>query len=711
MKNIKKLWVLIIFVLYSSFAAAESKEVSAANRKTAVRCLKLAENCILNKDWNSALSQAELGLAYDESVSDLIYIKAMAQSNLEYSRANVIKTIQQAFAKDNWVNYNKNGARILYADLLSETGAYSESLDILNQKPLIYSADAELIRIKNYYRMGTMDSITQARIKLNAARKIYPADSRFPQLFFTFEMLFKNYAELSDTEYEIPELVQTIADAYIQALPDYEKNDTETSVMALMFSSGEQQQRLLKAIGEIDKHSPLYAFAALKTGIMSEEQAYNLFFEASNNSYHLNILEAFVSLIKNPGLCENLYDLLNSFSGIIYIDENLDLRNELVVQYNRGRPSYIKYDENNDQILEMNVVCDFGTPNSISFENENVTLVYEFYPAVRQINFANKASAFYFLNDDFTFIPFEMSVNKGFADCGVDFYIPYVNKEIIVPEDYYLVKKASSVEIKTSERSDSKVIYTVFDGQPVFASFIDGTKQYAYASMENGYPFVRYVDYDYNDIFETMETYDLYSESYPSNEDSIKMIQKIFGENSFGKRVYLKKVEIDRNSDTIIEYKEEFFEGNGKISFWDNDGNGLWDYEYLCYSDSENNYIEESLFYGMNGVETVMLKCVNNEPVLIRYNDDIENREDSVVTGFNENCYWIVDKGTEDQENTILKKLGKTVPNGEVQLIQIDEDNRFTVIRIDNNFYFKQLEFTKVDLLQLDSTQTENEDE
>ena len=48
----------------------------------------------------------------------------------------------------------------------------------------IYSADAEFIRIKNYYRIGTEDSIEQARLKINAARRIYPNDVRFPNIFF-----------------------------------------------------------------------------------------------------------------------------------------------------------------------------------------------------------------------------------------------------------------------------------------------------------------------------------------------------------------------------------------------------------------------------------------------------------------------------------------------------------------------------------------------
>ena len=154
-KIIMKKTNLILFVFLFScafnFLWAQSKEVSVANRKTAERCLKLAENCMMAEDWDNALRQSELGLAYDESISDLFYIKAMAQNNLNVRRGEVLDTIKLAFEKNSWVNYNKNGARVLYADLLSEIGLYNESLNLLNEKPLIYSADAEFIRIKNFY--------------------------------------------------------------------------------------------------------------------------------------------------------------------------------------------------------------------------------------------------------------------------------------------------------------------------------------------------------------------------------------------------------------------------------------------------------------------------------------------------------------------------------------------------------------------------------
>ena len=160
------------------------------------------------------MKQAELGLSYDDSISDLIYVKTAALMNMNSKKADVLGQINKAFELDNWVNNKKNGARILYADLLSDTGKYEDSMNLLDSQPFIFSADAEFIRIKNMYRMGTSQSIENARLKLNSAIRIYPSDSRFANLFFMFEMaLLQNYAILG-INYEIPDIVKTVANYY-----------------------------------------------------------------------------------------------------------------------------------------------------------------------------------------------------------------------------------------------------------------------------------------------------------------------------------------------------------------------------------------------------------------------------------------------------------------------------------------------------------------
>ncbi|MBP5601336.1 MAG: hypothetical protein J6X78_01275 [Treponema sp.] len=686
------IFCLFIIVSIQPFFA-QSKSAVAANRKTAERCLSLSENFMLNNDWQNALSQAELGLSYDDTISDLFYVKAAAQSNLGYTKAQVIQTIKESFTKDNWVNYTKNSARILYADMLCDTGLYDESIAVLDMEPLLYSADSEFIRIKNYYRMGTADSISQARARLNSSRKIYPKDSRFPELFFMFEFAFMNYAERSGSPYEIPELVQTIADSYIAKIPDYNTQDVTMEIIALLFCQGEQQQRLLKAVGEKNQNSPLFAYAALKAGIITEEKAFNLFFEASNKTYTLSLLESFGLLLTDEALVQSFGEQLTALEGIVYIDSDLDLLNELTVTYERGRAKTILYDGNSDGVTELYATCDFGSPLSVIFDGGKINLYYDEFPNVGRVVDNTNGNVYHFLSFDYTYNPFEMNVDTLFSRFNTDFYIPFIDSEIEYPDSYVLARRASSVELGTKERNDSRVIYTVFEGRPVFAVFMNSGYKYAYATIEPGYPFVRYVDSDNDGTYETAETYDVDSQNKYTNPDDVQLIKNIFGENTFSERLYLKKVELDRNGDTNIEFSEQYLGNNGKISSFDSDGDGVIDYEYIRYPDSQDDkLVEETILY-VAGTGSyiqdgyISLHSENGIPLNMRYGQE----EIAVTAGKNQALYWVGQSGTAEQEQLILKVINNGLENGAVQLVDDGEQGRLTVIKIGGAYFCRIL--------------------
>ena len=181
MKKILVVIFVCLFTLSICFAQVSSDK---AAKKTAERCLKLSENYLLGGDVKSAISQAELGLSYDDTISDIYYIKAAAEKMNGKTVREVMELSQKAFDLNNGVGYNEKGNRILYADLLSDTGRWLESLEVLDKDPFVFSADAEAIRIKNYYRIGTDEYLAKARSKINSARRIYKGDIRFISLFY-----------------------------------------------------------------------------------------------------------------------------------------------------------------------------------------------------------------------------------------------------------------------------------------------------------------------------------------------------------------------------------------------------------------------------------------------------------------------------------------------------------------------------------------------
>ncbi len=719
---------------------------SSANHNTALRCLKLAENCLVGKDWTNAEKQTDLALTYDDSISDLYYVKAAAWINQGKNRAQVLPLIEKAFEKENWLGYNKNGARILYADLLSDTGLYSQSLSFLDSNPLIYSADAEFIRIKNYYRMNTQESVNNARLKLNTSRRVYPSDSRFPRIFFMFEYMYMNYAELQGRPYEIPEIVQTVANFYIQKLPDYSDSDTELEILAAFFASGDEQVRLARAIEAKSKSSnSLLSLLALKTGIYSDSQAYDSFMEASDNAISLRNLETLLLNLSDDQVKDKALEKLLNYDGSIFIDNNLDLQEEIKIEYETGRPLYIKYDQNDDGLTDLYATCDFGSPLLVYFEENRSEVFYDKYPSVSKISFLTEKFDFNFLHDEYYFLPFELKPDSIISLLGLDFYIPdfareldenggLVSQKINPPNPADLIKKTSSVDLPITERENAVVKYQAVDGRLVYANFYENDRRYAYCDFSQDYPIYRYVDYDNDDYFETTETYDLLSDDGDlsdggdDDEGTVDFslydkaaIQGVFSAAIGDAKVYLKKVAIDRNGNTFYEFSQQFLEKGGKITLWDNDDNGVWDCQYIRYpKKDDDSLIEETIFFDTNGLPLILplitLTLLDAIPVKMIY----KNSEVMIYAGQNDNLYWIEEEGSVEMEDEILNFVNaggalpgltqnnaplqegqeggltqKSLTQGAINLLEY-EGSRISVIKVSENYYCKILPESEV---------------
>lgn len=677
---------LVCLVTCSLFA---QKSADSANHNTALRCLKLAENCLVAEDWDNALKQAELGLAYDDSISDLIYIKATALTNLEKTRAEVIPVIQEAFEKNSWTGYSKNGARILYADLLCDTGDYEKSLELLNQEPFIFSADAEYIRIKNFYRMGTVQSLENARLKVNSSRRVYPQDARFPNIFFMFESLLKTTAELNGIEYVVPETVQIIANSYISKLPDYSVNKEDLEIYASFLAEENIRSRLVKAISAKNvNNKPLLVIAQKQINMITDQQAFDAFFDCIGNSVSIHNLELFISSITDEEVKNKIIEKLTNWEGTIYIDCNLDLQNEMSVKYALGRPQYISYDLNNDGKKEIYATCDFGSPVSVYFISDKIELFYDSFPKVQKVNFVEDNYIFNFLHEDYSFTPFEICCDKLIQSIGYDFYVPAVKEDLAIPTPYDLTIKASSVELPIEEREGAIIQYTVLNGELVFAKFFENDENYAYCDFTTGAPFFRYVDYDNDGLYETTEIYDNVEENHILLEDEKNMIIKIFSKVADGKNIYLKKVQIDRNSNTTFEFTEEYLSAGGRISVWDNDDNGIIDSQFIRYpANEDSSVIEESIFYGSNGLPIVSLYSLDGVPLKMNYGEE----EVMIYSGESSDFYWIEEKQSKEIEDEILEYTKKGITQGVIDLFTFKEQ-RYSVIRIGNDYFCKKIE-------------------
>lgn len=692
----KKL-TLVFLMIGFSFVLSAQNSAGAANKNTALRCLKLAENCLVGGDWQNALSQAELGLSYDDSISDLYYIKAAASMNLGGSKADALRLISSAFERSNWAGYTKNGARIFIADLLSDTGLYEESLAALDSEPYIYSADAEFIRIKNYYRIGTEESLTNARQRLNSDRRVYPTDQRFPEIFFMFESLFLNEAERNGITYIIPQLVSSIAESYIAKLPDYSDKNPELELMAVSFARGEEKQRLIKAVDAKNKNlSELLAIAALRAGIYTDTEAFDMFFGASASEFSLELLETFIALLKEPEVVQRAAETLAAFTGTLHIDENMDLQYEFVVEYENGRPLYIKYDANNDGETELYSSCDFGAPVFVYFNANRIQFFYDTYPRISKVSYSDTDLIFNFLHDDYTFSPFEFIIDNVFAKTGAEFYIPYISNEVALPLPQELIEKASSFELPITERDDARIKYTLSGGNIVFAEFYEKNARYAYCDFSKEASIVRFVDYDNDGSFETTELFAEvpYAQDGYRSEENERIITSVFNFIDGRADIYLRKIQIDRNANTFSEFSEEYLEYGGKVTIWDNDDNGIPDCQYIRYPQKEGeSLIEESLYFDSNGLQILSLTVADGVPVKM----NADGSEVIVYAGENEGLYWIDQKGSPDEEKSILEFASRGLEQGKIDIFDYDEE-RISIIKVGASYYCRKVPATTLSL-------------
>lgn len=713
--NIKKSLIVLLFsFLLSATCFAVKSTVQDANRRTAVRCLKIAESYLSSGDWGNAVAQADFGLAYDDTISDLWYVKAAAKSALDEPKADVLPLVEHSLMEGEWVDYNRDAARILYADLLCDTGRGKEALSWLDQKPFIYSADAEFIRIKAYYRTGDEKS---ARTKINSARKIYPLDMRFPRVFFKNEYRISKENILSIKDEEQALLVKKIADSFIAKMPEYDNPDDELEIYSVIFSEGEHQKRLLQAFIAHGMEHPLYAKEALKQGLFSQQEAWDYFCTFADEQVSVEMLEDFLLYITDDITKESVCEHLESFNGTLSIDTDGDGEGNLFAKYFRGRAQFVSWDKNNDGVFEWTSECDFGVPVSLFVAEGNLNINYGTYPSILSISCnaesEDEGLLFTLQDESYDWTPIEikpLDIARNFF--GYDFFVPYPKENQELPDNAKIMQVCSFFEIPSKDRLSARIKFSVVDGVIETSDYSVDGKYYAHCVFEQGIPVLRSIDNDGDGSFETIELYGL-DESMNFNSSmalDFQMAEKLFGKEMNAKKIYLKLIQIDSDFDTIPDFTEEYLMDGTVISCWDSDADGKWDVQFKKYpkKEGDSTQIEQSLFYLGQNRKLVSVINMNGEPVRVSVNIqnfDGENQLQSdsgdfnaatnendnyvvnydVTSGVQKGFYWIGDGESAECERFVLSNMAET-ENGKSRLL-VYGDLKINAIQIDGKFY------------------------
>jgi hypothetical protein len=696
----KKSFVFIaIVLLLINVLPGFADSASQANRRTALRCLSNAKDYASEKQWKAAASQAVLGLQYDDSISDLWYVEAIAENELENTKAVVLSLVTNALTKSEWVDYNRDSARILYADILCDIGRYSEVPGILDAKPVLFSADAEYIRAKAYYRMKDEASIQTARNKIDTARKIYPDDTRFPLLFFK-----------SESPSEKDTLVRKIADSFISRISLYAEaapdKDAELEIYASLFAQGEQQTRMLKSFSARGLQHPLFAAAALRAGLLDEEAAFDYFISFADGSISYDILEDFIPLIKSSAVKQLEDTYFTAYSGVIISDTDGDGIENMFCKYSRGRPATIVYDKNQDGIVDWTITCDFGVPVNAAITDNALTIQWDPYPSLSQVVFKGKndtsALTFNLVREQLPWTPIDIEPDKAVVEnTGASFFYPTLRSDAGEITDSMLIKAASNYIIPSQERTDAIITFTILDSEAQLARYTVNGKLYAQAEFDNGVPTMRSVDADGDGVFETTEFYGYDKDNkmdVHTMEEERAVMTNLFGLPAEGSGFYLKLIQIDRDGDTIPDFTEEYLAHHGKISSWDTDGDGLWDIRYVRYPDTEGGLVvEDALFYEISKHDLVTVTSIDGVPSKVKtestdgkgVNKTIE--ELPVAKDAIYNFYWIGKVGRSDFAKKALIALNQSESQG-VSTTVSDGNDHMICVRIDDICYGQLIE-------------------
>lgn len=685
------------------YGSGDSLEDSAymANRRTALRCLTLAKDYAAAANWNSVVSQVSMGISYDSHISDLWYMLAVAANNQGKTKAVVASYVERAINEAQWVDYNRDAARILYADILSDTLRYADVFAVLDgdarysmnecyvNAPRIYSSDADYIRAKALYRLGDPASVEQARKKIDDARKMYPADIRFPILFFTYENPAVVNADMTRIARIFIAQILEHSGAYYDG--HSAASTTEMEILAVPFADAQTRTYLLRSFSARGLRHPRYAILAQQYGLLTQKQALEYIEDFADSQISYDVLTSFLAGITDADVKKSAASYLKAYNGLIARDTDGDKIRNLYVQYERGRPQSVYYDRNQDGVYEWSIDCDFGTPVKGSVYSQRMDFTWGAFPSLRTVRFKKEDGS---VDQSYSLVPgkaqwtpLRMVLNQEIGrPAGVSFYFPEINEGQEELGSALLLDAASSITVTSSERKDSTIEFIVLDGQIQIARYMQGNRQYAQAEFVNGVPSLRVVDSNGDGVYETTEFYgeDTTGQMEThSLEEEQTIMTNLFGKPSNGAGYYLRMIQIDTGKpDTISDFTEEYLPRGGKITSYDTNGDGSWDVRAVRQSrnaeDPSAPVVEEALFFDANN-DLVRITSENGIPVQVT----VGLKSEAVIEDDSFRFYWIGEKGSPALAKKALQTLNAQNTQGKSMIVSTsDGSEEALVIRI-----------------------------
>ncbi len=695
-----------------------SQETQTANTRTesmpsnpstfnssSLRLLQRAKQEFAVGNYEQVYSVSVLALTYDETIADFYYLQALSFIEQGKDAFEVIPLLETCLQLQ-WYEYSSDDARLLLSEYYARVNQPSLALALLDVPTPLLSAEANLIRAQANYIIGNVDV---ARSLILEGVSQYPNNTEYDDIFFKYEyryvrqglldfvsaskssgvhindsLLDDEVIELnadSDTSstfgisdeatvlFELEEVqpfvLQTttqeqkvLADIFINRALSYINTSNTGLLYAAIFSdSVEQKVRLLRAWNATGEKNPLYAIYALESGLITEQIAFDYIRDFFDSISYETLID-FVYIVNTDDVRVQLLEYFRGFDGTLFFDTNGDLYSEMSVKYERGRPSMIEYDENQDGKIMWSSSVDFGVPQSVEMVEEETLITYSAWPLIQSVDNYNSQTKYFIVHNKLSWTPFYVVADEVFLhNLNYSFYIPQISNSLTALDDLALFNASYAIEKHTSEYLDSMAYYTLLDGVVKHIEYKQDVIPYAYAEFNNGQLVSRHVDNDRDGYFESIEIF-MQTEEL-SNPDENRL-NSIFGFEHVAKGYYIDKVLIDLNKDGIDDFSHEFMIVGGDIVTWDNNGDGVWEVRFI----QDAQKIEQTIQYvHPQTKETVSIQLRDGIPVF--------SNGKAVVKDRIHDFYWIGDDVGSDWAELVIRELS-SLNTSDIALIATD---------------------------------------
>lgn len=553
--------VCLAFVGFNLFSQ-DFVDAKVAQRQTALRYSLNAKNYIEDENYDTAISQVDLGLAYDDEISDLWYAKAFSLKKLSGNLNQVYECAKKAYELNDWKYFQSDDCLILYADVLSDTNRNELAYRLLEGR---FSSDIEYIRAKACYNMG---DIIKARSIISSATKVFPEDYRFPYLFFKSEYnnYFFNKEKLDSASVLIASNFISKIQLISQVYPDV------IFYSSFFVRDMNFQNRLLKQYFSENDMKVDFLHVAMQYSMISQDDALSLFLGFLKKPVNSTVFEKTISCFTDETVKSQLIIALADFNGILSFDFTGDFTDDFSVNYVDGRPELVDADLNQDYVVDYRLTCDFGIPTTAEVLSSNSIVKYDSYPSVSSICIDDNTN-FSLLADSFRWMPVSF-VEKSLFE-GFNFFFVYPTKEKIVQisKEKYPDLLAHSFSVLCYSFQDDNLyekVFTIKNGYPLEILYKMNGNVFGKSLFTDGYLNVRYIDRDLDSVFEIAEYFEFDEKNPLSKSESVKYLyDDLFGTIPAQKGLFLSKIAIDYDSNEIYDCVETFFEDGSRVAWYE----------------------------------------------------------------------------------------------------------------------------------------------